>query len=84
MHVAAFRVNCVGVGPQTCMQVRRDDDKPWSLFYDTIEGFTHETGYEYELLVAVYRAPNPPADGSSLVYRLVRKLRRVPASPPSP
>ena len=82
MQVAAFRVDCVGVGPQTCMQVRHHDDEPWSLFYDGIEGFTHEAGFAYELLVAVYRVPNPPADGSSVAYRLVKKLKRVATAPP--
>ena len=82
LQVAAFQVDCVGVEPQTCMQVRHDDGEPWSFFYGGIDGFTHETGFEYTLWVAVYRVRNPPADGSSLDYRLVKQLRRVAKQPP--
>lgn len=64
-------VDCVGVGPQMCMQVRENEDDEWELFYDEIEGFTFEEGYLYEVLVEVVYVENPPADASSIEYILI-------------
>ena len=60
-----------------CLQVRERPDAPWHLFYDVIEGFTYEPGYQYALRVAVRVVPNPPADGSSVAYRLLAILTKV-------
>jgi hypothetical protein len=79
MDVAPQRVSCVGVGPQECLRVRQHPDTAWTLFYDGIEGFQFEAGFEYTLRVAVRPVPNPPADGSTLAYRLLAILRKVPA-----
>ena len=81
LFVAPQLVPCVGIAPQSCMLVREPAQQDWQLFYDGIAGFTFEPGYEVELRVRIYRVPNPPADGSSLEYRLVRVLRKSPARP---
>ena len=82
LQVAAFQVDCRELwGPARCLQVRTHDDESWSMLLG-IEGFTHEAGFEYELRVAILRERNPPADGSSITYRLVRELSRV-ATPPT-
>ena len=81
MFVAAVTIDCVGLGPMTCLQVRSHPAAAWSRFHGGIEGFSHVEGVEYELLVAVYRVHNPPADGSSVEYRLIRVVSRV-ATPP--
>lgn len=64
-------VDCVGVGPQKCMLIRRSEDGQIEFFYDSIDGFTHEAGITYVLDVEVTDRENPPADASSLQYRLV-------------
>lgn len=79
LEVAAQRVPCVGVGPRECLQVREGVDAPWQLFYDAIEGFTYEPGFRYVLRVAERSVPNPPADGSSLAYRLLHVESRAAA-----
>jgi hypothetical protein len=79
LEVAEQQVPCVGVAPQQCLQVRDRPDAPWTLFYDGIEGFTYEPGFRYLLRVAVREVPNPPADGSSLAYRLVDVLAKTAA-----
>ena len=81
LQVAAVQVDCMGLVPQKCLQVRTDDNEPWRRLYDGIEGFTHTEGFEYTLRVALFRVKNPPADGSSRQYRLVRELRRVAVPP---
>jgi hypothetical protein len=70
LYVAHFKVDCVGVGPMECMQVRESNDGDWRMFYDQIRGFDYEEGYEYELRVHTEEVENPPADASSLRWIL--------------
>lgn len=80
LFVDAKIFDCVGEAPQKCMRIREAADGEWELFYGQIEGFTHEEGYTYELRVGVDEIARPPADGSSLRYRLLEivKKQRVP------
>jgi heat shock protein HslJ len=71
IYVADHLVDCEGVGSQKCMLTKDKIVDNWSNFYDQIEGFTYEEGYEYLLGVKVKKIKNPPADGSSLKYTLV-------------
>jgi hypothetical protein len=77
LEVAPTRVPCFGPFPRDCLQVRERPDAQWQRFYQEIEGFTHEPGYQYTLRVAVRAVPNPPADGSSVAYRLLAILSRA-------
>jgi hypothetical protein len=79
MDVGPHRVPCVGVAPQTCLRVREHPDTAWTLFYNAIDGFQFEEGFEQTIRVGVRAVRNPPADGSSLAYRLIAVLRKVPA-----
>jgi hypothetical protein len=77
LEVAATRVPCVGVAPMQCLQVRTSADAPWQPFYDAIEGFAWEPGYRYTLRVARRAVLDPPADGSSVAFRLLEILAKV-------
>jgi hypothetical protein len=79
LEVAEQRVPCVGMFPRECLQARERSDAPWELFYDPIEGFTYEPGFRYVLRVAERRVPDPPADGSSLAYRLLLVVSKTAA-----
>ncbi|WP_280234426.1 DUF4377 domain-containing protein [Nocardia cyriacigeorgica] len=79
MSVAAEQADCVGVAPMRCLQVRYAPGEDWQLFYDGIDGFTYEPGYEYELVVRVTSVGNPPADHSSQRYELVEIASKTPA-----
>ncbi len=81
LFVGPELVDCVGVGPQKCMQVRQSEDAEWTLFYDQIVGFEYEPGYEYELRVSETKIDNPPADASSLELTLVEVVRKTAVSP---
>ena len=76
LYVAPTTVECKGMVPQRCLLIRERPDQEWSYFYHAIEGFTYEPGYHYTLEVLRERIPNPPADGSSHEYRLVRVVSR--------
>ena len=74
LYINSIRVDCVGVGPQKCMQVKENPRDDWRLFYGNIENFTYEEGYMYEIIVDVSDVENPPADSSSKKYTLVKIL----------
>ncbi len=71
-------VECVGVAPQTCLQVKQNPDDTYTLFYDTIQGFAFEEGYEYEIVVRIEPVANPPADASAYTYTLVEVVSQTP------
>jgi hypothetical protein len=78
LFVAPQLVDCVGIGPQTCMLVKESPDTDWTYFYDGIDGFDFEPGFYYELRVLRHRVENPSADGSSFRYVLVRLVSKIP------
>lgn len=80
IYVGPEQVDCVGVGPQLCLLVRESPDEEYRMFYDSIEGFQFEPGYEYELRVRVETVENPPADASSMRYVLIEEVSRTPVS----
>lgn len=77
LYVNSQLVHCVGVGPMKCMQVRSDEQQPWTLFYQQIEGFQFEPGYRYQLTVSKERLTNVPADAPSLRYQLIEVVSKV-------
>ncbi|MGL5292060.1 MAG: DUF4377 domain-containing protein [Vibrionaceae bacterium] len=75
-------VTCVGVAPMQCMQVREVATEPWQNFYQEIEGFKFEPGFSYQIEVNKTKVENPPADASSLSYKLVRILDKQKTAKP--
>lgn len=84
LQVASTKVPCTGMFPTECLQIRSGPEESWGALYEGIKGFTYEPGYEYTLRVSRQTIDNPPADGSSIVYRLVAVLFRQLVTPPSP
>jgi len=76
IYVADHLADCTGVGPQKCMLIKEKIVDEWTTFYDQIEGFEYEEGYEYLLNVKIKTIKNPPADGSSLKYTLVEVFEK--------
>lgn len=75
------KVECVGVAPMQCMQVKKAeniDEGDWQLFYFDIEGFNYEQGYLYKLIVEETEIPleQVPADASSVKYRLIKVVEK--------
>jgi hypothetical protein len=69
--------DCTGVAPMKCLQVKEKTSESWTNFYSNIEGFTYEPGYEYVLKVKTEKIANPPADGSSVKYTLVKQVSKT-------
>ncbi len=81
LQVAPARVECTGVAPQMCLQVRESSDGPWTRLYDEIAGFDYEPGYLYEIRVREDAVANPPADASSVRRTLVAILSMTATAP---
>lgn len=71
IYINNAQVDCVGVAPQKCMQIKYHTTDDWQYFYDSIAGFEFTSGYYYMLKVAVQNIENPPADASSKKYILI-------------
>ncbi len=77
LYVGPIWVDCEGEGPQKCLRVKENPGDAYGLFYDQIEGFEFEEGYEYELLVKTEAVENPPAGGSSIKWTLVKVVNKT-------
>ncbi|HNF49270.1 MAG TPA: DUF4377 domain-containing protein [Chitinophagales bacterium] len=78
IYIGEHTLPCnAGVMQKQCMQIKwTADQKDWQLFYDQIEGFNYEEGYEYELLISKEKIVNPPADASDTKYTLVKEISK--------
>lgn len=65
-----------GVAKMQCMFVKEMNATEWQYFYNQIDGFTHEPGYEYQIIVSTSKVENPPADRSSITYKLVKVVSK--------
>ena len=80
IYVGPELVDCVGVAPQKCMQVKENPEDEYILFYDQIEGFEYEEGSEYQLIISEEQVEDPPADASSIKWTLVSVESKEPVA----
>jgi len=76
LTVASQQGDCIGVAPMKCLLVKKEEQVGWEFFYNNIEGFNYEPGYEYVIEVKVDSVQNPAADQSSLKYTLVKEISK--------
>ncbi len=75
--IESERQDCVGVAPMKCLVVNGE------FFYNSIEGFDFEPGFEYELTVEkqlAFGTDDPskiPADASMYSYELLEELSKT-------
>lgn len=74
--VASEQKKCTGVAEQLCYLIKEKETDNWEYFYNTIDGFTYKKGFEYIIKVEITSVKNPPADGSSLTYKLVKIISK--------
>lgn len=75
--VASETRNCVGVGPQKCLLVKKGNQSDWEFFYSNIEGFNYVEGNEYVIDVKTEKRENVPADASSLKFILIKEISKI-------
>ncbi|HUH28540.1 DUF4377 domain-containing protein [Gelidibacter sp.] len=77
--IANAKVHCTGVTSQKCLQIKELGETDWTYFYNDIEGFDYVEGFYYKIKVTVTEVENPPEDGSSLKYKLIKILEKSKA-----
>lgn len=78
MQIASEKASCVALARTECLHVRYLPDTTWRLFYDPIQGFAYERGFLYTISVVQRRIENPPLDGSSAEFRLIKVISKEP------
>ena len=79
VYVGSYTVECEGEGSQMCLLVKENPTDKYTFFYDQIEGFDYEEGYDYVLTVKEEPVDNPPAGGSSIKWVLVEVVSKTQA-----
>lgn len=60
-----------------CMLVKEKEQTSWNPWeFEGINGFIYEKGFDYELLVTKTIYANPPADGGTYSYELIREVSK--------
>ena len=59
------------------MLVKEHPDDEYTLFYNQIQGFDFQQGFEYELRIQEETVENPPAGGSSIRWILVEEVSKT-------
>lgn len=77
LRVNSHTIPCTGESEGECLLIQEGGaigSNEWELFYfkDDIIGFDYEPGFIYLLTVKKSTIENPPADGSSIRYELVK------------
>jgi len=80
VYVGPKMVECTGESPQMCLLVKENPNDEYTYFYDQIEGFDYEEGYEYVIRVKEETVDNPPAGGSSIRWILIDVVSKTPVS----
>jgi hypothetical protein len=80
MIVGPELVDCTGVTPQKCYQVKASPEDKYQWFYSQIRGFEYKPGYEYLIRVKVEPVANPPADASAYTYTLLEVVSKTPSA----
>lgn len=75
--VASYRVDCVGVGPQTCYLYKENQEDEWKFFYGQISGFDYEPGYEYVIKVKIGVKGNDYQDASNFDFELLEVISKT-------
>lgn len=78
--VSGIKTECSGgAGKMLCLKVHKGknlDNASWENFYSPIEGFEFEEGFMKKLEIREEKIANPPADGSSIRYTMVKELEK--------
>ena len=67
-----------GAAKMKCLLINRSTDPEkgqWEYFYNSIEGFEFKQGVRQFIRVRIDTIENPPADGSSLKYTLLKVVK---------
>jgi hypothetical protein len=75
LTISHYKAPGVGESVQLCYVVKKDNGNT-QLFYDQIEGFEYQWGYNYTISVEKEINKAPMADASSFKYKLKKILKK--------
>ncbi|MDP2561587.1 DUF4377 domain-containing protein [Psychrobium sp. 1_MG-2023] len=73
--VAPFKVSCVGVANQQCLNVLVEDE--WQLFYQRIDGFNFSEGHYQTIKINKVPRTSVAADQSTVDYQFISLISRA-------
>lgn len=76
LYVDSQKKACMGFIPLECLMVRESPQSEWGVFFDHIEGFYFEPGYQYKLSVTKRKMIYPLQDASSNSWKLNEVLEK--------
>lgn len=80
LKIAHYKVPCAAESVQLCFVIIKDSGEK-EFFYDQIEGFDYQWGFNYELTVEKKIIKLPKADMSSNTYKLIKIITKEKVSP---
>jgi hypothetical protein len=80
LRVYHYKVPCVGENVQLCFKVEKQIGTA-EYFYDAIEGFRYEWGYDYTIIVERKSLKTGVADASTFTYTLKQVVKKEKVSP---
>jgi hypothetical protein len=88
LRVNSYTVSCFGEAEGTCLLVQEGNmigTEEWNAFYwsASIEGFSFEPNFVYELIVRRTPMEEVLIDGPSFTYQLLKTISKTPVSLPS-
>lgn len=78
VYVAPYMTECFGETTQSCMLVKEDPGGEYTFFYDQIEGFDYQEGYEYELRIREEIIDSSTEGGQSVKWVLIEVVNQLP------
>ncbi len=82
MKVKHFKQSGNSLFPYQFLLVQEGDDISddiYNMIYNSIEDFNYELGYFYTLKTEKQKIENPPMDGSSIRYKLIKEISKEKA-----
>lgn len=76
LTVMPSKLECEGYEITNCLVVMDSGGDEITYFYDLIEGFDYEWGYEYKLMVDVVEIDSPLMDAPSVRYELINTVSK--------
>lgn len=79
IEVFPQKQECTGVSKMECLKIKYQNSADWQLLYSGIRGFDFEPGFHYQLKIRKTEVKNPPVDGSSIQYKLLKMISKEKA-----
>ena len=81
------KINCEGNPNAKCLLIKKEGAKSFEIFYQNIEGFTFEEGYQQTILVNERYVANPMIKQAEPIYTFIKTLKKeqifTPKIPPT-